>query len=163
MGGVEWINRRVENETITPKKLTINTDVSDYSGTDSYQVVEADMNVAAGVGSADGGDPSFIATAMFNILGADLTDDANYLAGVIGAYNITGTKTTTYPAGAVLGLIGDTVTQADGAFVAIIDGDSGVTTANAAFKAMSNNSTANSGCTNGRQWSLYRWRAATGR
>jgi hypothetical protein len=124
------------------KFLTAGTE---YSGTDSHQFIEADLNLAAGAGSADGADPSFLAGVMGNVLGADLTKDANYIGGVIGHYNVTGTKATTYPAGAVLAGIGDTVTQADGAVVAYIDGDSGQTNAEAAFKVMSQNSTAASG------------------
>lgn len=118
---------------------------SAYSGTDSFQPVAADLEVSAAGGSSDGGDPSFIAPIMGNLLGADLTADANYLGGVIGAYSVTGTKATTYPAGAVLAQITDGVTEADGAVVAYIDGDGSVTKATAAFKAMSNNSTAGSG------------------
>lgn len=118
---------------------------NDFSGSGSHQVVGPDLNVSADVGSDDGGDPKYIATIMGNILGEDLSNAANYLAGVIGAYSITGTKSTTYPAGAVLGQITDGVTDADGAFVAYVDGDGSVTKANAAFKAMSNNSTSGSG------------------
>lgn len=129
----------------TQKLQDIQGGGQDYSGADSHQIVAPDLNVSAGVGSDDGGDPSFIAAIMGNILGASLTKAANYLAGLIGAYSITGAKATSYPAGAVLGQITDGVTEADGAFVAYVDGDGSVTKANAAFKAMSNNSTAGSG------------------
>jgi len=111
----------------------------------SFQVVAPDLNVGPAVGSADGTDPDFIAAIMGNLIGVDLTKDANYLAGVIGAFSVTGAKATTYPAGAVLAQISDGVTAADGAVVAYIDGDSAVTKANAAFKAMMNNSNAGSG------------------
>jgi len=82
---------------------------------------------------------------MGNVLGANMTRTDNYIGGLIGAYNVTGTNASTYPVGAVLGEVGDTTTTADGAVVAILGGDSGVTTAGAAFKVMSNNSTAASG------------------
>ena len=118
---------------------------NEYSSEDSHQVLGPDMNVSADVGSDDGGDPSFISTIMGNLIGDALTKAANYLAGVIGAYSVTGAKATSYPAGAVLAQISDGVTEADGAVVAYVDGDSGLTKANAAFKAMSNNSTAGSG------------------
>lgn len=117
----------------------------DYSDASSFQVIAPDLSLGADAGSADGGDPKFLAAVMGNVLGDSLTKDANYLAGLIGAYSITGAKATSYPTGAVLGLIMDTVTAADGAVVAVIDGDSGVTKANAAFKAMSNNSSPGSG------------------
>jgi hypothetical protein len=130
------------------KKLT--GDVLDlihpgYLEQPSYQILPADLNVAVGGGSDIAGDPSYIAAIMGNILGDELTKDQNYLAGVIGAYSITGVKATTYPAGAVLAQITDGVTEADGAVVAYIDGDGSVTKANAAFKGMSNNSTPGSG------------------
>jgi len=58
---------------------------------------------------------------------------------------VTGTNASTYPTGAVLAGIGSETTSADGAVVAYIDGDSGLTTAEAAFKVMNNNSTPGSG------------------
>lgn len=116
-----------------------------YAGTDSFQGHWVDLTLGAGAGSADGGDPSYLAAYMGNLLGESLTDDANYLAGVLGAYSVTGNKATTYPAGAVLAQITDGVTQADGAVVAYIDGDGSQTNAGAAFKVKSNNSTAASG------------------
>lgn len=113
--------------------------------THSHQTDAADLTVLAGVGSNTGSNPKFIAAAMWNIFGASLTKVANYLAGVIGAYSITGTKSSTYPTGAVLAQISDGVTDVDGAVVAYIDGDSSTTIANAAFKVMSNNSNPGSG------------------
>lgn len=118
---------------------------NDYSGSRSHQVVGPDMNVSEDVGSDDGSNPKFIATIMGNLIGDALSNAANYLAGVIGAFSVTGAKATSYPAGAVLAQISDGVTAADGAVVAYVDGDSAVTKANAAFKAMSNNSNAGSG------------------
>lgn len=111
----------------------------------SFQVVAADLNVLPGVGTSVAGDSDFIAAIMGNLIGATLTKTKNYLAGVIGALSVTGVKSTTYPAGGVLGIISDAVTAADGAVVAVIDGDSALTKANAAFKAMSNNSVPGSG------------------
>lgn len=119
--------------------------VENYDGTDSFQPVWGDFSLDAAAGSSDGSDPSFLAAMMGNIMGGSLTADANYLAGVIGAYSITGTKATTYPAAGVLGIIMDTVTDCNGAFLAVIDGDTGVTKANAAYGVMSNNSTSGSG------------------
>jgi hypothetical protein len=123
----------------------VESEATEYSGAGSAQVIGPDLYVSADVGSDDASDPSFIATIMGNIIGADLENQGNYLAGVIGAYSLTGTKSSSYPAGAVLGIIMDGVTDADGAVVAVIDGDSGVTKANAAFKARMLNSTAGSG------------------
>jgi hypothetical protein len=119
--------------------------IEDYVAGSSKQAVAGDMNLGAVAGSEDGGNPKFLASVMGNVLGDGLTKDANYLGGVIGHYSITGAKATTYPAGAVLAGIGDGVTQCDGAVVAYIDGDSGITNAGAAFKVRNNNSTPGSG------------------
>lgn len=116
-----------------------------YSGTGSFQPVDPDLELDPDAGSADGSNPKYLAAVMGNLLGDSLTKDANYLGGVIGAYSLTGTKATTYPSGGVLAQISDGVTEADGAVVAYVDGDSAVTKANAAFKAMCNNSNAGSG------------------
>ena len=118
------------------------------AGAGSFQTVAADLNLDPGAGSnGDGGDTDFLAGVMGNIIGADLTagKDANYLGGVIGHFNITGTKRTTYPSGAILAGIGDGVTQVDGAVVAYIDGDSAQTNCGAMFKVRSNNSNGASG------------------
>lgn len=119
------------------------------AGAHSYQGVAADVTLEPGSGSSDGSNPKFLAGGMFSIHGASLTADANYLGGVIGQYDIPGTKATTYPAGAVLGMIADGTTQADGAFVAFTDGDSSVTQARAAYAVANNNSNAGSGFTIG--------------
>lgn len=112
---------------------------ANYSDSGSYQPVAADLNLATG---ADG---SFLAGVMGNVLGDALADSAGYEAGVIGAYNVTTSNATTNPCGGVIGIVGDLAVGADGAVIAAIDGDSGVTTANAAFKYMMQNSTAGSG------------------
>lgn len=114
------------------------------AGAHSYQGVAADVTLEAGSGSSSGSNPKFLAGGMLSIHGASLTATANYLGGAIGQYDIPGTKATTYPAGAVLGMIADGTTQADGAFVAFIDGDSSVTQARAAYAVMNNNSNASS-------------------
>jgi hypothetical protein len=119
---------------------------TNYSGTSSFQPVGIDLNLAAAAGSTDG---KFLSPVMGNIFGTNLTKAGNYIGGLIGHYNISGTNATTYPSGAVLGGIGDGTTTAKGAFVAYIDGDSAQTNANAAFKVMHNNSTAASKFTYG--------------
>lgn len=111
----------------------------------SFQPIAPDLNVAAAVGSNTSGNPKFIAAGMFNIIGAALTRAANYLAGLIGAYSLTGAKASTYPTGALQGIVMDTVTDVDGCVTAVVDGDSGVTKSNAAFKYMMNNSNVGSG------------------
>lgn len=112
-----------------------------YSGTGSYQPVSVDLTLAAAAGGTTG---KFVSPIMGNIFGANLTKAGNYLGGGIFHYNISGTNATTYPSGAVLAGIGDGTTTAKCAVCAYIDGDSALTTANAAFKVMSNNSTSGS-------------------
>lgn len=105
------------------------------------------MNLGATAGTSDAGDSSFLAAIMGNILGAVLTKTHNFIGGLIGALSVTGTKTTMLQQGAVLGIVMDGVTEADGAVVAVIDGSdpSSATRANAAFAARMNNNNAGSG------------------
>lgn len=130
----------VVNATSTPDYIT-----EEYGDRHSHQSDAADLTLDAKVGSNDATNPKFLAASMWNVFGDALAKTANYIAGVIGAYSITGTKASTYPTGAVLAQISDGVTEADGAVVAYIDGDSSQTKANAAFKVMHNNSNAGSG------------------
>jgi len=134
--------------------VTQNTDIlnvgelrieKEYGDENSFQPTASDLALKAGAGTSAAGDSSFLAAVMGNVLGDLLTKTKNYVAGVIGHFSVTGSKSTTYPAGGVLAGIGDGVTEADGAVVAYVDGDSALTKANAAFKAMSNNSTPGSG------------------
>lgn len=116
-------------------------------GAHSYQIIGVDLTLAAGAGSDDGTDPKFLAPIMGNVLGADLTKDSNYLAGVIGAYSITGTKETDYPTAAVMGVLFDGG-QIDAIVLADLDGDDGgdATNARAFFGISVNNNGVGSGC-----------------
>lgn len=116
-----------------------------YSSASSKQVVGPDLTLAAGAGRNIGDGTSFLAPIMGNVLGANLTKTGTYIAGLIGAFSVTGAKGSHLQVAGVLGIIMDTVTDADGAVVALIDGDSGVTKAEAAFAYRMNNSTAGSG------------------
>lgn len=107
-----------------------------YAGTgSSHQPVWVDLTLDAAAGSNDGTDPAFLAPMMGNIMGADVVGDGNYLAGLIGAYSITGTNSTDYPKAALLGIIMDGSTDADAIVLAHIDGSdpSSATRAGAAF------------------------------
>lgn len=115
------------------------------AGAGSFQVVPADLTLDPAAGTSAAGDTDFLAAIMGNVLSDSLTKTNNYLAGLIGHYSVTGVRASTMPVGGILAGIGDTVTDADGAVVGYVDGDSGITKANAAFKAMSNNSTPGSG------------------
>lgn len=74
-----------------------------------------------------------------------LTAGTAYLGGTFGYYGITGSINNTHPKGGVIGVIGAVTTSADAAVLALIDGDTGVTTAGAAFGVRYTNSTSGSG------------------
>lgn len=118
-----------------------------YSAAPSFQGIAGDTTLSAGAGRtlAQGG--SFLAAIMGNVHGSNLTGTGNFVAGVIGAYDIQGTNASSLPKAAVLGSIFDSSTTADGIVVAEIDGSdpSGVTRAGAAFKARQLNTNAGSG------------------
>lgn len=138
VGGLDW--EPIGGSGVPFNQLTLASTVTTAAGAHSFQSLSADTTLEAGAGSSDGSSPKYLAAIMGNLFSSSMTTDANYLGGIIGAYSVTGTKATTYPAGAVLGQITDGVTQADGAFVAYTDGDSSLTTARAAYTVMNNNS-----------------------
>lgn len=116
----------------------------EYAGSKSFQAYAPDLTLAAGAGK-DLPNTAFLAAVMGNVLGDALTKTGDYLAGVIGAYSVTGVKGTHMQAGAILGVIMDGVTAGDGALVAVVDGDSAQTNVNAAFAYRMNNSVPGSG------------------
>lgn len=134
-----------ENTTPTSNAKIELTDL--YESTSSHQSIAADLICASGVGSDS--DPKYIAPIMGNIFGNLLSKTKPYLAGVIGAFSVTGAKSSTYPTGAVLAQVSDGVTDVDGAVVAYIDGDSAQTNAGAAFTVRNNNSVPGSGFAHG--------------
>ena len=89
--------------------------------------------------------PGYGMTVYSKIVGANLTASDSYEAAITGVYAITGTNASTYPKASVLGWILDNTTTADGAFVALIDGDTQVTQAGAAYAVRHLNSTPTSG------------------
>jgi hypothetical protein len=115
--------------------------------TNTNLLVSSALVLEADAGMSDVGNSAVMAAVLGSILdnGDALTKLHNYIAGLIGLYSVTAANASTFPKGAVLAGIGDNSTTADGAVVAFVDGDSGVTTARAAFKVMSNNSDAASG------------------
>jgi hypothetical protein len=129
-----------------PSGKTLQSDGEEYAGTHSYQPVGPDLNLAPAAGSTVD-DPKFLAAVMGNDIGDTLTKQGAYLAGVIGALSILGARATKYQIGALMGIIMDGVTDADGAVVAVIDGSdpSSVTRARAAFAVAQNNNNAGSG------------------
>ena len=101
--------------------------------------------VAPTFGSSDNNDPSSAQGVRGRVTGSNLTATASFNTGVTGQYLVTGTNASLFPKVGVLGAIGDTTTTADAAIMAYLDGDGGVTTANAAFGVAMINTTAASG------------------
>ena len=116
-----------------------------YSNAGSHQTIAADLELDAAAGTSEVGDSDYLASIMGNVLGSALTKTKNIIAGIIGKYSIESTNASTYPKAGVIGEIGDATTTADGAFVAVLGGDSAQTNARAAFTVDHQNSTANSG------------------
>jgi hypothetical protein len=126
------------------KALIVVTDP--YDGTeDSYQLVQADLEVAVGVGTSAAGDSAYIGTAMFNLIGNALTKTKNYLAPLIAKLSVGGARATTYPLAAVIAEVGEDSDNADAGVVSVIGGDSGAVNARAAFAIDHLNSTAGAG------------------
>jgi len=131
----------------------INTPVfapATQSGTGSVQAAAGDLTLGAGYGSSTATAPVYAAGLMGNVLGTNLTATANILGGVIGKYDISGTNASTYPKAGVIGEIGDrdlasAAGSADAAIMAVLGGDLGVVTADAAFGVDVLNSTSGSG------------------
>src|SRR3990167_5168716 len=67
------------------------------------------------------------------VAGANLSKTGIGVAAMQGVYNVTGTNAGTLPKSAFTGEIHDNTTTADAAFVALIGGDSNVTSARAAY------------------------------
>lgn len=127
----------VEGDLVVTSLVSDSTEDNPYNFAPSFQVVGPDLNLAddAGREESDGG-TSFLAAIMGNLLGDTLTKDGNYLAGVIGAYSVTGSGASLFPKAGLLGIVMDGSTDADGCVVAMIDGGdpSSETHVGAAFK-----------------------------
>jgi hypothetical protein len=103
------------------------------------------LNVASTFGSNSSAEPASAQAVRGRVTGSNLTKTRNYVTGVTGQYLITGTNASEFIKAGVLGVVGDQTTTADGAVVAYLDGDGGLTTANAAYAVSMKNSTPNSG------------------
>lgn len=121
---------------------TISYEDDNYAAGNSFQPVGIDLNLDPGAGSS--ASSKYIAAIMGNILGAVLTKTKPILAALIGKLSITGARQSTYPVAAIIAEVGDGVTACDGAVVAVLGGDSALTTARAAFTADNQNSVPNS-------------------
>ena len=124
------------------------TDVSGVAnivGSGATVAAKSVLNVASTFGSNSSAEPASAQAIRGRVTGANLTKTRNYVTGVTGQYLITGTNASEFIKAGVLGVVGDQTTTADGAVVAYLDGDGGLTTANAAYAVSMKNSTPNSG------------------
>lgn len=143
--GVEGFESDVAN--LLAAGIQGNTSATAYSAADSYQPVAVDLYLAAGAGTSTASDHAYLAPIMGNVIaeGINLTKENNTIGGVIGKYSCDATVSSVYPKGGVIGIVADSADSADGAFVAVLDGDSTASVINAAFKAMTNNSVPGAG------------------
>ncbi len=110
------------------------------SATGSQQSVSGDMTYAGNAG----GTSTYHAGMMGNFMGDTLTNTtSSYHAGVIGSYSVTTSDASTGAKAGVIGEVGD-LSVADAAFMAVLGGDSGALTPNAAYGVQYFNSTAGS-------------------
>ena len=125
----------------------IDASTASYADAASEQAISGDLNVAAGAGTSTAGASAYLAGVMGNVLGANLTDTNNIVAGLVGKYDVTGTNASNYPSGGVVGEIGNNTTTADGSVIAAMGGDLNTSSARAAYTTAYMNSTAASAWT----------------
>ncbi len=134
------------NESAGSTSASLNVASTLFGTTGARQAAtHSNASVDATYGSSDFTDPGAGYGLSGNISGSNLTKTNNYLAGLMGVYNITGTNASLFPKAGVIGMIGDATTTANAAVLAELDGNTGVTTANAAFGVMMLNSNVGSG------------------
>lgn len=115
----------------------------DINDTTSIQMIAADLNAAAGMGSSTAASPSYNAAMMGNVISkAALTATKAIIAGVIGKFDVSAAISSTYPSAGVVGEIGDvTVDTLTAAVLAVMGGDSGKNVCGAMFGVDWHNST----------------------
>jgi len=84
--------------------LLIGKDINDtQTPTKSYQTSSVDLTLGATSGKNVADGTAYLASYMGNTHGSAMTKTGNYVAGVIGSYDIQSTNATHYPSGPVLG------------------------------------------------------------
>ena len=124
--------------------LSVNKEANAVGGGSTVGIAGL-TTVSANFGSDDYQSPASAQGVRGRVTGSDLTKTNNFVVGVTGSYNITGTNASEFPKAGVIGAVGDQSISADAAFVAYVDGDGGETRAGAAFKVAMINTTGNSG------------------
>lgn len=118
----------------SPDDLPFLVEITEWDRSLAIQCLAGDLTLAAGYGSSTSTAPVYAAAVMGNVLGsATMTATANIIAGVIGKYSHTGTSSSTYMSAAVMGEIGDGVTAARAAVLAVMGGDTTASVTPAAF------------------------------
>ena len=125
------------NSIVISRTLTANTG--------SNTTLRVTGTIESTFGSNTKTDPAAAYGIRGTISGSNLTKTSNYMAGVLGVYNITGTNASTFPRAGVTGFIADTTVTADAAVMAYLDGDGGNTRARAGFGITMQNTTPSSG------------------
>ncbi|CAB4155756.1 hypothetical protein UFOVP1301_38 [uncultured Caudovirales phage] len=112
------------------------------------------INPVSPFGSNTNTAPSSAQGVKGQVYGSNETSTATYYLGVMGRYLISGTNASTFPKAGVMGVVGDTTTTADAAVMAFLDGDGGLTTANAGYGISMTNSAGGSGFNYGMDLSM---------
>lgn len=139
------IDGTITSGNVTVTGFTNVTREANTTGGGATVTVSAVSNIASNFGSSDSESPGSAQAVRGRLTGSNLTGTYNYTAGVVGQYLITGTNASNFPKVGILGVVGDQTTSADAAVMAYLDGDGGLTTANAAFGVSMKNSTSGSG------------------
>ena len=111
-----------------------------FSGASSRQTVQADAIFSSFTGGYGAG-------VMGNAVSGTIGAGDSIIGGLIGKYNLADSSPSDHPQGAVIGEIGEdvgTTTLPDGAFVAVLGGDTAAVDAGAAYTVRYLNSTAGS-------------------
>lgn len=116
---------------------------------DTFNVATSKANALAGTVNMISSTGTTHATRLMKIISSYMPGTGNYLAGVIGKYNVPSEVTSKYPCGGVVAEIGEEVgnptVKPDAAVIAVIGGDSQRVNANAYFGVRCLNSNSGSG------------------
>lgn len=119
-----------------------NTVIIEYDGDDSFQAIQMDVLLVKDAGVSTALEMRYLGGIMGRVgektRNDGLTETKNMIFGLCGKYDVTGTVSSTYPAGAVVGEVsgassGKIPASADGAFIAVLGGDEGPVQARAAY------------------------------
>lgn len=126
---------------------TVNADSSiSATGTGIYGAANRGrLTLGADFGSSTDALPSAGLGMYGKVAGANLAGTSNFIAGTVGTYGVTGTNASKFYKVGLLGSVSSETTTADAAVMALLDGDSGLTTARAGYGIMTLNSTDGSG------------------